>query len=158
MVTIYLIRHGQAGTRKSWDGNDRERPLSERGEVQAEALVQQLGNRPIKRILSSPFPRCLQTVTPLAKHVGLEVEADDRLAEGRPFLPVIELVETLPDDSVLCSHGDLIPDVMDALVRRGLETVGSHDGRKAARWEIERHDAGQPWIAHAEPPPDRDRL
>jgi phosphohistidine phosphatase SixA len=156
-VTIFLVRHGHAGTRRGWDGPDAERPLSERGESQALALAEQLGDRPIKRVLSSPFIRCGQTVAPLAERVSLAVEMDDRLAEGHEFTPVLDLIAELPDDSVLCSHGDLIPEVMDALVRRGLEVVGVHDGRKGSRWEIERHD-GRPSTARALPPPDRDPL
>ena len=94
---------------------------------------------------------------PLAKR--LELDGGSRRAiwpRGSPFFPAIELIENLPDDSVLCSHGDLIPEVMDALIRRGLEVVGEHDGRKGARWEIQR--SGQQWRAHAEPPPDREPL
>ena len=32
--------------------------------------------------MSSPYVRCVQTVEPLAEAAGLEVEVDDRLAEG----------------------------------------------------------------------------
>ncbi|MCU1344364.1 MAG: hypothetical protein JWL70_630 [Acidimicrobiia bacterium] len=156
-MTIFLVRHGHAGSRKQWDGSDRDRPLSERGEAQASALAAQLGDRPIKRVLASPFVRCRQTVAPLAAAIGLEVEPDHRLAEGQPFAPVLDLLAELPDDSVLCSHGDLIPDVMDALVRRGLEVVGANDGRKGSRWEIERQD-GLLARARAVAPPDREPL
>jgi 8-oxo-dGTP diphosphatase len=120
-------------------------------------LADQLGDRPIGRVLSSPFLRCAQTVAPLASRRGLLVEPDDRLAEAQPFTPVLDLLQELPDDSVLCSHGDLIPDVMDALVRRGLVVVGGHDGRKGSRWEIDRHD-GQFTTAWAVPPPDREPI
>lgn len=152
-MTIFLVRHGQAGNRSSWDGDDRDRPLSDRGEAQAEALAELLAGRPIRRVVSSPFTRCQQTVMPLAKRLGLDVEADERLAEGESFVPALALIEQLPDDSVLCSHGDLVPELIDALVRRGLEVVGTPDGRKGARWEIERTTPH--WRAHAEPPPDR---
>jgi phosphohistidine phosphatase SixA len=156
-VTIFLVRHANAGTRRGWAGPDGARALSNRGESQAVMLADQLGDRPVKRVLSSPFVRCAQTVAPLAERLGVDVELDERLAEGRPFAPVVDLVAELPDDSVLCSHGDLIPEVMDALVRRGLEVVGVHDGRKGSRWEIERQ-GGQPSTARALPPPDRDPL
>ena len=47
---------------------------------------------PISRIASSPATRCIETVAPLARALGLEVEADNRLAEGADPRLVLELV------------------------------------------------------------------
>jgi 8-oxo-dGTP diphosphatase len=156
-VTVYLIRHAHAGSRRAWDGADADRPLSERGDEQAKAIAAQLGDRPIKRVLASASRRCLQTVTPLADAHQLAVEPDSRLFEGSSFEPVLELLTELPDDSALCSHGDVIPDVINALMRRGLVIEGPADTRKGARWEIERVTDG-PWRARAVAPPDRPAL
>ena len=38
-VTIFLIRHGKAGSRREWDGDDSLRPLSRPGVAQAQGLV-----------------------------------------------------------------------------------------------------------------------
>ena len=35
--TILLVRHGKAGSRSQWDGDDDERPLSSSGREQADA-------------------------------------------------------------------------------------------------------------------------
>jgi 8-oxo-dGTP diphosphatase len=45
---------------------------------------------------------------------------------------------TLHDGAVLCSHGDVIPDVISALERRGMHIAGDPDWRKATVWVLER--------------------
>ena len=45
-MTIYLVRHAKAGDRASWPGDDFLRPLSRRGQIQAEALVEQFADLP----------------------------------------------------------------------------------------------------------------
>jgi 8-oxo-dGTP diphosphatase len=103
-VPLYLVRHAKAGSRHHWEGPDEERPLTRAGRAQAEALATHLGGAPTERVLSSPYVRCVQTVEPLAAKVGTTVEITDALAEGRPFEPVLELLATLPDHSVLCTR------------------------------------------------------
>ena len=68
-------------TRSEWEGDDRLRPLDERGRRQAEALVDALAAFPITRIFSSPYDRCVQTVEPLAAQRGLPVELREELGE-----------------------------------------------------------------------------
>src|SRR6185436_5719102 len=82
-VTLFLVRHASAGHRASWEGEQRIRPLDERGRRQALALVDLLEGEPIERILSSPAFRCVQTVEPLAAARGLEIELRDELTEER---------------------------------------------------------------------------
>jgi 8-oxo-dGTP diphosphatase len=65
---------------------------------------------------------------------------DPRLAEGYNRDGALELISTLPNGSVLCSHGDVIPDVMAALQRRRTEIIGDPDWRKGTVWVLERED------------------
>jgi 8-oxo-dGTP diphosphatase len=115
------------------------------------AVATRLSNEPVRRLLSSPYVRCVQTLEPLADKLGLEVETTDALTEGAPFEPVLDLLATLPDHSVLCSHGDLIPDVIEALLRRGTVLDGQPDWRKGATWVVTRDD-GEVTRVRAEPP------
>jgi 8-oxo-dGTP diphosphatase len=151
-VPLYLVRHAKAGNRHDWEGPDEERPLTRSGRAQAEALATNLGGLPIERVLSSPYVRCVETVEPLAAKVGTRVEVTDVLAEGGPFEPVLELLATLPDHSVLCTHGDLVPATVDALVRRGMVVTGERDWRKGAIWVLER-DGRRFTRGHALAPP-----
>jgi 8-oxo-dGTP diphosphatase len=114
-VTLLLIRHAHAGNRRDWEGDDRDRPLSSKGRRQARALVEQLELWAPSRVLSSPYRRCLETVKPLAVELDLKVEPVDELAEGAGFYAV-ELVRSLHDSHVaLCTHGDVIPEILVAL-------------------------------------------
>jgi 8-oxo-(d)GTP phosphatase len=61
-VITFLVRHADAGDKRSWDGPDEERPLSLAGFRQAEGLVMRMEDYPVDQILCSPTVRCLQTV------------------------------------------------------------------------------------------------
>lgn len=152
-MPLYLVRHAKAGSRQNWSGDDTERPLSLKGWNQANALKKAFDGVPVPRVLSSPYLRCVQTVEPLAEAHGLTIERVQGLAEAEPFEPVLALLASLPDHSVLCSHGDIVPDVIDALVRRGATITGDPDWRKGARWELER-DGDRIVTARPAPPPN----
>ena len=143
-MTIYLVRHAKAGHRSTWSGPgpDSQRPLSKPGRQQARDLVKRLGAVGATTLLSSPSLRCVQTLEPLAEATGLPIGIDDRLDEGAPYEPVLELLAGLADGAVLCSHGDVIPETIDALVRRGLDVRSPADWRKTTVWVLERDQHG----------------
>ena len=89
---MLLVRHAWAGSRDDWEGDDRERPLDERGVEQARELVERLAPFTITRILSSPYRRCVETVEPLARARGLEIEQRPELGEERQMTDGIALV------------------------------------------------------------------
>ena len=138
--TLYLVRHAKAGERSKWDGDDRERPLSQKGWRQAEALAERLAPLVASSslLVSSPYIRCRQTLEPLDRLVSLGIKNDSRLAEGYDRDGALELISSLPGGSVLCSHGDVIPDVMAALQRRGAEFTTDPDWRKGTVWVLSR--------------------
>jgi 8-oxo-dGTP diphosphatase len=152
-MALYLIRHAKAGDRHRWTGPDDVRPLSKKGWRQAEGLRAAFEGRDIPRLLSSPYVRCMQTLEPMAEMIGGKVEPAPVLAEGMSFDGALDLLQTLPDGSVLCSHGDVIPDTIDALIRRGTALVGTPDWRKAVTWVLERDARGAITTATAVPPP-----
>jgi phosphohistidine phosphatase SixA len=111
---ILLVRHARAGERGSAGPDDSQRPLDEKGRQQAEALAAMLEGRRLKRILSSPYRRCVETVEPLARAHRLEIELRDELAEGAPVSDVVALTAGQDDeaDMVLCTHGDVIGEMV----------------------------------------------
>lgn len=151
---LYLVRHGKAGSRSDFRGDDRLRPLSPSGYRQAQALADTLLEAGVKWLISSPFLRCIETLQPAAQAIGVTVAIDDRLAEGRGGFEVVELIETLPDSTALCSHGDVIPETIAALQRRGCEITSAPDWRKASVWVLDRDADGEIATAYAWPPPD----
>jgi 8-oxo-dGTP diphosphatase len=105
-VTLVLVRHASAGARAAWEGDDRLRPLDAKGREQAARLPDVVAGVVIRRIVSSPYLRCVQTVEPLAAALGLEVEAAPELSEGRQHLDGPPLLAALlRDDAVACVHG-----------------------------------------------------
>ena len=106
-MSLLLIRHALAGDSSAWEGDDRVRPLDERGRRQAKALVDELRKFEVDRIVSSPFTRCVQSVEPLAEARGLEIELDDLLGADR-LHDVPQVLEKLAgQNAAVCTHGDL---------------------------------------------------
>lgn len=97
-------------------GDDRLRPLDERGWRQADGLVTQLADFAVDRVLSSPYVRCVQTVEPLARARGLVVEETPALAEGHDQEAVALVGELAGTNAVLCTHGDLVPPILDVFL------------------------------------------
>ena len=151
-AVLYLVRHGKAGERRIWDGDDRDRPLSKKGWKQAEALATRLAKKHPTSLYSSSYLRCVQTLEPLGASLGIEVIEDKRLLENEPFEAALDLLTEVDDGAVLCSHGDIIPAVIAALVRRGMTVETPPDWRKASVWVLRRKDdrfvSGKVW-----PPP-----
>lgn len=149
-MVLHLVRHADAGDRGAWTGPEDERPLSARGRRRAEELVVELGGAERLRVLSSPALRCIETVEPLADAAGVAVEVHPALAEGAPLEAAWALLEALAGeavgDVVACSHGDVIPDVLERLSRRGVALTGSGRGvAKGSVWTCALdHVASQP--------------
>lgn len=78
MTVFYLIRHAYA----DWTP-DEQRPLSSKGQEDAQRVADMLCNSPITRIYSSPFQRARQTVSPLADRLGLLVHNEPELRERK---------------------------------------------------------------------------
>jgi 8-oxo-dGTP diphosphatase len=136
--TLYLVRHAAAGDRTTWMGKDRDRPLTAKGEAQARGILGRLRDEGLERIITSPYLRCTETVRPLAESIGLELETNDYLAEAAGGKPARALVESLSgQNTVLCSHGDVIPQLLDWMVDEGLRLESSFDCKKGSIWVVE---------------------
>jgi len=151
-MSLFLVRHAKAGKRSQWDDDDSLRPLVAEGVRQSEVIAEAIAPLHPTALFSSPYLRCMQTLEPLGKAVGLSVVAHQLLAEGVDFIGTVDWMHTLADGAVMCSHGDVIPEVIDALERRGMEVSGFRESRKGSVWVLERRNdvfTG----GHAWPPP-----
>ena len=122
-MIVYLVRHARAGSRKDWVGDDRLRPLDERGVRQAEALVSQLADREFSRIVSSPYVRCVETVVPLGRARGFDVEETEALAEAAGAGPALELFRGAEAALVACVHGDLVEALLGEKAKKGSTAI-----------------------------------
>jgi phosphohistidine phosphatase SixA len=83
-LQLCLLRHADAGDPDAWSGDDDERPLSEKGELQSERLgsfLAEVGFRP-DVIVSSPKARARRTAEIVGAALGVGVRLDDRLGAG----------------------------------------------------------------------------
>lgn len=158
-MKAYLLRHAKAERRLEWDAPDPLRPLSPRGLRQARRLAEELARQPLRRIVTSPHIRCVQTVEPLSRATGIPVEYDERLAEGESAGKALDLLGELGDEPVVCcSHGDLIPALVAELEERGvaIETDGAFRCEKGSAWVVE-GKGSQPRSASYRPAPQAER-
>jgi phosphohistidine phosphatase SixA len=150
-MDAFVVRHAKAGSRRRFDGDDRHRPLTKNGGVQADAIAGLLAHRDVARVLTSPYTRCIQTVEPLAEQLGIKVEIDEVLAEGYDWAHALALIEAATEPLALCSHGDVIGDLMHHLAIRG---VPLDDDRieKGSTWVLQIEE-GEVVKARYLPPP-----
>jgi broad specificity phosphatase PhoE len=82
VTTIFLARHGES----DWNAANRfqghsDRPLTELGRRQAEALAEAVARENVGAIYSSPLIRALETARIVAARTGLPVMEDEDLRE-----------------------------------------------------------------------------
>lgn len=137
-MPVLVVRHAVALPRRDWQGDDHLRPLAPKGRRQAVALPAMLGRYAPQRILSSPYLRCVDTVAPLAGALALRVEAVEDLAEGNGAAAV-RLVRSLADEKVVvCTHGDVIPDILVSLADEDRVELGHRPRQaKGSVWVLE---------------------
>ncbi|MGH8950900.1 MAG: NUDIX hydrolase [Acidimicrobiia bacterium] len=152
--TLYLLRHTTAGDRSMWKGRDEVRQLTKKGRRQAEAIAASLADAGIERILSSPYDRCVQTVEPLSKLIKAPVETSPLLAEEPDIDAAYALVDGLVGtNAVVCSHGDVIPALINRMMWAGLSLVSRFYCSKGSIWKVE-VDSGKFTTGHYLPPPE----
>lgn len=139
-MTLFFIRHASAGARGSIGAaNDLQRSLDAVGLDQARSIVDLLGDRGVTAVYSSQATRCIETVEPLAAHLGTHVEVNDGLTEGQSATMAIHLARMLASSgttAALASHGDIIPDLIQTLAREGMIIVGPRAWSKGSTWEL----------------------
>ena len=135
---IYLVRHAHAGPKQTWSGPDSRRPLSIHGEQEAAGLLIQLHQEPIARIVSSPALRCQQTVWPLARQRRLAVELDRRLdVDATAAQAAAMLLEPGVGNAVLCTHGELIGQLLGRLRQAGSPIATDATWPKGSTWVLD---------------------
>ena len=148
-----MVRHAKAGSRSHWTGDDRLRPLNKKGFKQAERLVSILESFPISAIFSSPFLRCVQTMEPLARAHRIAIKETPSLAEGHGLKGAMQfMADPNLDHAVLSTHGDIVWELVEDLVRRHVIRAGEGGYEKGSTWVVE-VDKGKPVRARFIPAP-----
>jgi 8-oxo-dGTP pyrophosphatase MutT (NUDIX family)/phosphohistidine phosphatase SixA len=141
--SVLLVRHASAGSRARWNGDDRERPLDETGEEQAQELVRLLSRFEVDEILTADYVRCVATVLPLSESIGVPARETPLLAEdGFPGHEgdAVDLLRTLGRPgrgAVACSQGGVVDELVARLAAAdGLEVEPPFSLKKAGAWAL----------------------
>lgn len=130
---LIVVRHAKAKPRSSWSRAEGERPLAATGRRQAVAVSRLLQAWSPERVVSSPWVRCVQTVSPYVTQRSAKLKLVDALTEhdatrkpGRARTAV-ERVFDKRRSVALCTHRPVLPLVFSVLanhmtssLRRGL--------------------------------------
>ncbi len=114
-MTLYFLRHGDAGSPSAGDDDARELTDQGRSALQAATrLWRRLNLRP-DLVLSSPLPRARQTAEVAVEAVGGRLEVDDRLRPGAPWSNLAQAMADHPDArrTLFVGHE---PDLSSAIV------------------------------------------
>lgn len=140
--TVLVVRHGSAGHRSRFKGDDRQRPLDKRGRAQAESLVGQLLAFGATTLYAADQLRCHQTIAPLAEELGTAIHNEPTLTEGayagnhkaaRNRLVEIAARAGTP---VICSQGKVIPGLIDWWCERDGVRPSTTGNRKGSTWVL----------------------
>lgn len=154
-MTIHLLRHAKAGNRRDFGGPDDLRPLTKAGRRQAAAIAENLASKPVERVISSDYVRCRETVVPLAHGRKLQIDLDDALLEGSTWPSIEALLGKIGDtDTVLCTHGDVVGEVLQHLRNAGVPLDRDLTFPKGSIWVLDTRE-GEIVSGSYEPPPDR---
>ncbi len=120
MTELHLLRHAHAGNPATWDGPDEQRPLSEKGEAQADRLGRFLAGVGFKpdAIITSPKLRAARSAEIVAEHLGLPFSFDTRLADGFDLADLERLLAEAADPArpVIVGHDPDFSEVLGRLI------------------------------------------
>ena len=140
--TVLVVRHGTAGRKSRFSGDDTQRPLDKRGRAQAEALVPQLLAFGASDVYAADRLRCHQTVEPLAAELGVTVHNEPTLTEEsyaknpkRARHRVLSIAEQ-EGTPVICTQGKVIPGLIAWWCERDGVRPDKSRNHKGSTWVL----------------------
>jgi 8-oxo-dGTP pyrophosphatase MutT (NUDIX family)/phosphohistidine phosphatase SixA len=140
--SVLIVRHGTAGSKSRFSGDDKLRPLDKKGRAQAEALVAQLSTFGPTDVYSADRVRCQQTVEPLAEELGVTINSEPSLTEEayadnpkRGRRRVLQIAES-HRTPVICTQGKVIPDLIAWWCERDGVRPDKSRNRKGSTWVL----------------------
>jgi 8-oxo-dGTP pyrophosphatase MutT (NUDIX family)/phosphohistidine phosphatase SixA len=140
--TVLVVRHGTAGSKSRYSGDDTKRPLDKHGRAQAEALVPQLLAFGATDVYAADRLRCEQTLEPLAAELGRRIHTEQTLTEeayakspkrGRHRMLRIAAQAGTP---AICSQGKVIPDLIEWWCDRDGVRADKSRNHKGSTWVL----------------------
>jgi 8-oxo-dGTP diphosphatase len=119
---IILLRHAKALKRTEWDGDDGDRPLEHRGQLQAKRLLPIYLPYGISEVHTSDALRCIETIDLMTRLIEKTAIFSADLSEygyAKDREAPLDYVQDLMDrgiSAIVCSHNPIIPKVVKKLV------------------------------------------
>lgn len=135
---LVVLRHGKAMPPEQWDGPDHTRPLLHRGIEQSASVARGIAAYGPEKLVTSTAARCLSTIAPTAAVTGLDIRVTASLsqdayrADGEAVRRVVAKRLAKRRTSVLCSHGPVIPQIIEAAAELGGVSSVTRDLRRSA--------------------------
>jgi 8-oxo-dGTP diphosphatase len=140
--SVLIVRHGTAGSKSRFSGDDKIRPLDKKGRAQAEALVAQLSCFGPTDVYAADRVRCHQTVEPLAEELGVTINNEPTLTEEayadnpkRGRRRILQIAGSHPTP-VICTQGKVIPDLIAWWCERDGIRPDKSRNRKGSTWVL----------------------
>lgn len=139
-TTVLIVRHGTAGIKSRYKGDDRSRPLDKNGRAQAESLAGQLMAFGATDVYAADRARCFQTVEPLAQELGVTISAETSLTEeayaADPDAAHNRIIKIAAQGGtpVICTQGKVIPYLLAWW--RGTDKPDKSRNRKGSTWVL----------------------
>jgi 8-oxo-dGTP diphosphatase len=140
--TLLIVRHGTAGRKARYKGDDRLRPLDRKGRAQARSLVGQLLAFGASAVYAADRRRCVQTVEPLAQELRAAISVEPELTEeayaGDPEAAHARIAAIVREGGtpVICTQGKVIPGVVEWWCRSDGVTPDRSRNRKGSTWVL----------------------
>jgi 8-oxo-dGTP diphosphatase len=126
---VVVVRHTQAADRTKWTKLDGLRPLTTEGRARARGAIPLLAALGVRKVISSPWARCLQTVRPFANRARLALNTNRWLTESAAKTSparAIGLMRRILQGGppvVVCSHRPVLPLLLGVVAERAAEQV-----------------------------------
>lgn len=140
--TLLIVRHGTAGRRSRYKGDDRKRPLDKHGRAQAESLVALLLAFGATDLHAADRVRCHQTIEPLADELSTDIHDEPALTEEayanhpkRARQRVLDIAAK-SGTRVICTQGKVIPDLIAWWSQRDGAKPDKSRNRKGSIWVL----------------------
>ncbi|MEI6038397.1 MAG: NUDIX hydrolase [Actinomycetes bacterium] len=121
---LIMLRHGKALAREEWLGGDEDRPLDQRGSLQAKRMISIYQAFNIEKVITSDAIRCYDTVEPLTKALDLKLKVEKDISEQswkKDKELAIEFAKEIIKDErtiLVCSHNPVLPRMLEKLTKK----------------------------------------
>ena len=155
---LILLRHAKAVKREDWFGEDCDRPLSHKGQLQSLKLPHLYAVYGIQEVHSSDAQRCIETAAPIAANLKVALKQNSLLSEDifekddNAALEYVIQILKFNSNQIVCSHNPIFREMLRAFENHRELTRQLPNLSPADSWVIH-HRGAKVFSAEALPAP-----